>query len=59
MWEVNYSKCVNAGGSYNDGTGPTNNADGVLVFCNTYSKQRFNYEIKLYDSQGGIHECIH
>ncbi len=36
----------------------THNADGALMFCTMYWKQRFNYEIKFHCSLDDIHDDI-
>ncbi len=36
----------------------THDADGVLIFCKTYWKQRFNYEVKLHGGLDYIHDDI-
>ncbi len=37
----------------------THNADGELLFCKTYWKQRFNYEIQLHSGLDDIHDDIY
>ncbi len=36
----------------------THDADGALIFCKMYWKQRFNYEIKLHGGLDDIHDDI-
>ncbi len=36
----------------------THDAVGALIFCKTYWKQRFNYEIKLQGGLDNIHDNI-
>ncbi len=59
MWAVNYISPVKPGGSHghNDVTiliYSQRKMLGCYCFEKTYWKQRFNYEIKLYGSQGDI-----
>ncbi len=37
----------------------THDADGALMFCKTYWKHRFNYEIKFHGDLDDIHDDIY